>query len=189
VLLRHVESLHDRLKNRFARRTEFLGGRPQGHGALEDGIEVEGGADVSSDVVQVSRIDAPTYRRTITLMRARGEGRDGLSDFTVINARRNTPVIGLLDCSLDRYDAESSRNLTDAVVLGACQTPVIESDIEVIVVATGRREHGPNLVQKSPLTSRTRPTEFAQGTSPRRRTSVIDVDMRTFSRSRRGRRS
>jgi hypothetical protein len=118
VLLRHVESLHDRLKNRFARRTEFLGGRPQGHGALEDGIEVEGGANVSSDVVQVSRIDAPTYRWTITLMRARGEGRDGLSDFTVINARRNTPVIALLDCSLNRYDAESSRNLTDAVVLG-----------------------------------------------------------------------
>src|ERR1700737_4621448 len=46
VLLRHVESLHDRLKDRFARRTEFLGGRPQDRGALEDGIGVEGGADV-----------------------------------------------------------------------------------------------------------------------------------------------
>jgi hypothetical protein len=58
--------------------------------------------------------------------------------------------------------------------------PVIESDLEVIVLTNGRREHGPNLVQKSPFTSWTGPTEFAQGTSPRRRTSLIDVDMRTF---------
>jgi hypothetical protein len=89
-----VESLHDRLKDRFARRTKFLGGRPQDHGALEDGIGVRVARKWSSDVVQASRIDAPTCRCAITLMRARGEGRAGLSDFTVINARRINPVIG-----------------------------------------------------------------------------------------------
>jgi transcription initiation factor TFIID subunit TAF12 len=46
----------------------------------------------------------------------------------------------VLDCSLDRYDAESKRNLTDVIVQGVALDARIETDPEVIVLATGLRE-------------------------------------------------
>jgi hypothetical protein len=55
----------------------------------------------------------------------------------------------VLDCSLDRYDAESKRNLTDAVRQGGVSDARLETDLEVIVLATGLRGYGPDLAQKS----------------------------------------
>src|ERR1700694_4389667 len=46
MLLRQVQSLHHRLKDRLARRTELLGDSPQDDGAVESGIGIEPGADV-----------------------------------------------------------------------------------------------------------------------------------------------
>ena len=46
LLLRDVDSLHDRIDDRLLRLTEFPGGGPQDRGPLQVGIGVEGGADV-----------------------------------------------------------------------------------------------------------------------------------------------
>jgi hypothetical protein len=45
LLLRHVESLHDRIEYRVARRTELLGGGPQEEGAIGGRVRVEGCAN------------------------------------------------------------------------------------------------------------------------------------------------
>src|SRR2546425_4400653 len=45
LLLRHVESPHDRVEYRVARRTELLGGGPQEEGAIGGRVRVEGGTD------------------------------------------------------------------------------------------------------------------------------------------------
>jgi hypothetical protein len=47
LLLRQIESLHDRVEYRIACRPELPGDGPQDHGAISGGVRGEGSPDVS----------------------------------------------------------------------------------------------------------------------------------------------